>query len=146
MKPWNVRFFCVNNDLLREDNHITRNLHLKYRIMQTLSSFFIVVIHSPTKCMVSRGNLTTEYVACDKIQEIGCNNTSISFIVLLVKYFITHLHFDARFNFLSLFYRQHLRSEDHIKLRSKRFGYATQTMKILKSCPFLGQRKKYSLF
>lgn len=28
-------YFCVNNDLLREDNHITRNLHLKYRIMQT---------------------------------------------------------------------------------------------------------------
>lgn len=44
-----------------------------------------------------------------------------------------------------LFYRQHLRSEDHIKLRSKRFGDATQTMKILKSRPFLGQRKKYSL-
>lgn len=28
-------YFCVNNDLLRQDNHITRNLHLKYRSMQT---------------------------------------------------------------------------------------------------------------
>lgn len=28
-------YFCVNTDLLREDNHITRSIHLKYRIMQT---------------------------------------------------------------------------------------------------------------
>ncbi|XP_052719092.1 uncharacterized protein LOC128190893 [Crassostrea angulata] len=34
------------------------------------------LIHSPTKCMMSRGNWTTEYVACDKILETVCNNTS----------------------------------------------------------------------
>lgn len=54
--------------------------------MQTKSGFFLVVIHLPTKCMMSRGNGTTEYVACDKTLEAKCNRSSIRFIVLLVKH------------------------------------------------------------